>query len=52
MKITHAKTNELVRKILLCKWLNLNPDEVEDMSLEDYQLYSEVVIRLEGKSIL
>lgn len=52
MKITHSKTNELVRKVLLCKWLNLTPDEVDDLPLEDYHMYSEIVIRLEGKSIL
>jgi len=52
MKITHTKTNEIVRKVLLCKWLNLKPDEVEDLSLEEFQLYSEVVIRLDGKSVL
>lgn len=52
MKITHEKTNEVVRKVLLCKWLNLKPDEVEDLSLEEYHLYAEVIVRMEGKSVL
>jgi len=52
MKITHQKTNEIVRKVLLCKWLNLTPDQVEDLNFEDYTLYGEVVVRLESKSVL
>ena len=52
MKISHPKTNEVVRKVLLCKWLNLKPDEVENLSLEEWTLYSEVVVKLEGKSVL
>jgi hypothetical protein len=52
MKITHEKTNEVVRKVLLCKWLNLTPSEVEDLTLEEYILYGEVIVRLEGKSVL
>lgn len=52
MKITHQRTNEIVRKVLLCKWLNLTPDQVEDLCIEDYNMYSEVILRLEGKSLL
>jgi len=52
MKITHEKTNEIVRLVLLCKWLNLTPEQVNDMSMKDYELYSEVILRLESKSVL
>jgi hypothetical protein len=30
----------------------MKPDEVDDLTVEEYSLYSEVVVRLEGKSVI
>ena len=42
-KITHEPTIKLVNMFLICKWLNLKPQDIDLLPLEDYKKYCEEV---------
>ncbi len=49
MKIRDPNVNKIIRTLLLCHWLNLTPDEVENLTLEEYMNYSNAALLFETR---